>query len=412
MPATVPPEAVAAGNPQLADRCAKEEAVTDRSTVVKIATSLVGRGPDCCATAAPGYDLSRVSWCQILWLHCLREAGLTADTWADVANSGWTAGWLGKRGGGTTQDPQPGDLGYIAEPNQHGAVVQRVEGDRVYTVDGNSTGCVVRLRERVRHEFTCFYSIECLLGNGGASDTEPSPPPSEPDLPLGVDVSAYQAPSSVNWRLLRELGYSFMYARGVRMGRELDDTAPDHIQRARDAGFAVGLYAFFDPRHEPAKQFDLMIDAHSVCGVRSGDLAPVLDLESIHNGPQSSREWVTPTAAILDSYRHHWTSAVRYHNVNDWHRMGKPDALEQYPLWLADYTPPADLECSIWQMRSAPIPGYGTVTMDQNVAYELPRVGHEPAPVERQRPPLFDLRSTPESRWAARDEWIRNHPNE
>lgn len=142
-----------------------------RQSVVEIATSLVGSDYHCCESAAPGYDLSVVSWCQIFWLHCLREAGLTTKTWSDLASSGWVGGWLP-----TTRDPKPGDLAYINQPKQHGAVVQRVEGYRIYriyTVDGNSTGRVVRLRDRDRHEFDAFYSISSLLED--TPDTEPAP---------------------------------------------------------------------------------------------------------------------------------------------------------------------------------------------------------------------------------------------
>jgi len=212
----------------------------------------------------------------------------------------------------------------------------------------------------------------------------------------------------MNWARLKELGFSFAIVRGVKMGREVDKAAAEHIARARDCEFTVGLYAFFHPDRDPSAQFELMVDAHNVCQVHHGDIAPALDVESITNGPQSTPEWVTSAAAILDGYRRHWGAAIRYHNVNDWYRMGKPESIEQYPLWLADYSPPADLPCSIWQTASEPIPGYGTADMDQNLAYDLPRIGSgESDVVERQRPPLFDLRSTPESRWAARDEWIR-----
>jgi hypothetical protein len=135
--------------------------MSKRDRVVEIAVSLVGRGSDCCASAAPGYNLTIVSWCQIFWLHCLRAAGVTDLVWSDLVRRGWVHGWLLQ-----TDDPQPGDLGYIDQPWQHGAVVRRVVGDTVWTVDGNmwgEGGKRVREKMRKRSEFTTFYSIAQLL---------------------------------------------------------------------------------------------------------------------------------------------------------------------------------------------------------------------------------------------------------
>lgn len=378
--------------------------MTDRSLIISLARTTAGAtGPEPWAREA-GWRIAasdRPSWCALWYSAILRRAGLH------------TPGWVMGKSILTATMPriprleraQPGDLGYVTRGGHHAMVVHD-DGDTITSIDGNGPGGVVVVdRKRPRTDYAGFYSIAGLLHE--TADTDPAPAPEEPSVLLGVDVSAYQAPADMNWRRLRELGFSFMYARGVKMGREIDPTAAEHVARAREEMFSVGLYAFFDPRHDASKQFDLMVDAHTTANVLPGDLAPVLDIESINGGPQASAEWVTQTAAILDSYRHHWGTAVRYHNVRDWILMGKPDALEPFPLWLADYTPPADLPCTIWQCKSAPIAGYGTRTLDQNVAHgELPRIGH---PLEKavQAPPLFDLRSTPQSRWSARDEYMR-----
>lgn len=130
-----------------------------RGRVVDAAWKCVGKGPECCRDAAPGYDLDVVSWCQIFWLKCLRDAGLTDKVWSDLAppKGKWVGGWLEK-----TDDPQSGDLGYIEEPNDHGTVIDDVEGDDVYTIEGNSTGRIVRAKKRKKSEFTCFFSIRKL----------------------------------------------------------------------------------------------------------------------------------------------------------------------------------------------------------------------------------------------------------
>lgn len=131
-----------------------------RANVVRIAERYLGSGPACCRSAAPGYDLGKVSWCQIFWIHCLREAGLTDIVWGDLVppKGKWVDGWMPR-----TDDPQPGDLAYINEPNQHGAIVERVDGDTVHTIDGNSLGRIVRRHSRDRDAFSAFYSIGSLL---------------------------------------------------------------------------------------------------------------------------------------------------------------------------------------------------------------------------------------------------------
>jgi GH25 family lysozyme M1 (1,4-beta-N-acetylmuramidase) len=224
---------------------------------------------------------------------------------------------------------------------------------------------------------------------------------------LGIDVSAWQTPASISWARLRELGYSFAYVRGVKMGRELDVHAPEHVKRARDAGFRVGLYTFFDPRHSADQHIELTEDAHAACGVRVGDLAPALDLESITGGPQACRDWVAPAFAILESFDALYRSALRYHNVYDWHAIGRPAGLERWPLWLADYTPPADLPCVIWQQRAAPIACHSGAPLDQNAALgELPTIGPRPAVMAVVEPSTLPI---PWPRYDAREhDLVRN----
>lgn len=72
------------------------------------------------------------SWCGIfaVWAH--KKAG------KDIGN--WQMG-RGVSAFGTlspTTTPQPGDIGYINDPNQHHCIVVKVEGDTVHSIDGNS----------------------------------------------------------------------------------------------------------------------------------------------------------------------------------------------------------------------------------------------------------------------------------
>ena len=59
--------------------------------------------------------------------------------------------------------PQPGDIGYI-DDNQHYCVIARVDGDTVYSIDGNTIGDdtgggEVNDRSRSRSAFAGFFTI-------------------------------------------------------------------------------------------------------------------------------------------------------------------------------------------------------------------------------------------------------------
>lgn len=340
--------------------------------------------------AAPAYAPGdRPSWCGIFVRAMWLRAGLIVPPWVIGSSN---IGYLRE-----TRNPQPGDLIQWRGKAGHQSIFERFDGEYsiLCSIDGNvAVDCNYRVarKRRPRSEVLAYYTAPV----DRVRDTEPAPPPSVPPsgetvrpaagLTLGVDVSAYQAPDRMNWEQLRALGYSFAYIRGVRMGREVDVNAVAHVARARAAGMRVGLYAFFVPTIPSADQCSVMLDAHQACGMRPGDLAPALDLESYganHSGPA----WVGPAVSILDYYTTRWGAAVRYHNVADWHGMGRPAALQRFPLWLADYTPPADLPCAIWQVRSAPIQGYGSTPLDQNVAHgELPTIGRSDLDVAIREP--------------------------
>lgn len=137
--------------------------------MLEVARSYLGRGHDCCDEAAPGYDLDHKSWCQVFWLHCLREAGLTRRLWP--SGPAWPTAWLP-----TTNHPEPGDMGYIDQPYQHGCVIESVsdDGQEITSIDGNSVGRIVLRNVRPRSKFDAFYSIAPLLD--APPDTQPVNP--------------------------------------------------------------------------------------------------------------------------------------------------------------------------------------------------------------------------------------------
>lgn len=148
-----------------------------RHVVIETARRCVGQGPDCCQDAAPSLNLCVVEWCQIFWLYCLREGGLTELTWEELSrpdpddakrrrwiapHGRWPSAWLE-----TTTAPEQGDMVYV-DKRQHGGVFDRADGDWIYSIDGNSFSLTqpygeVRGRKWRRSEITTCYSIRRLI---------------------------------------------------------------------------------------------------------------------------------------------------------------------------------------------------------------------------------------------------------
>lgn len=371
--------------------------------------------------AAPAYGPEDTpSWCGI-FVRCMwQRAELEVLPWAiGSANLGYLT---------RTSFPEPGDLVAFKGRLGHQALFDRFDEDgrSLWTWDGNTTDAAgnpgrVAHRKRPKSEVLTYYRAPAERASHGSSMSHgpapaPTPEPGQQVAALGIDVSAYQDPKRVDYARLAELGYTFGWVRGVKMGREIDTRCVEHVGRMRDAEFQVGLYGFFVPTRGVEEQDDLMQAALLKCSLGAGDLVPVLDVEGYSSKP-ASPAWVEPAWELLKRWEHRYGHAIRYHNVNDWLLMGEPDLLAEFDLWLADYTPPADLRCLVWQIRSAAVPGYGSsLKLDQNVAHgPLPTIvtaGEKPIVRVVRRPPIptFDLRSTVESRRKAREEYLAKFP--
>ena len=102
------------------------------------------------------------SWCGIfsVWAH--KKAGKDIGNW-EMGKGVSAFGTLTE-----TDNPQPGDIGYIHKTNQHHCIVERIDGDTVHTIDGNSGafGEVIE-NARPRSKFDLFLTAF----GGGASGT-------------------------------------------------------------------------------------------------------------------------------------------------------------------------------------------------------------------------------------------------
>jgi peptidoglycan hydrolase-like protein with peptidoglycan-binding domain len=90
------------------------------------------------------------SWCGIFANWACKTAGVSVPNWKIG----------GTPMGPFSQNPEPGDIGYIDQPFQHHCVVIAVDGDTITSVDGNSgADSSVQLRTRSRSQFTLFMKV-------------------------------------------------------------------------------------------------------------------------------------------------------------------------------------------------------------------------------------------------------------
>jgi hypothetical protein len=130
-----------------------------RARVLRAALNQIGtQNPDkYWADVAPTLVGSGLDWCGGFTLWALHQAGLGRHIqW--IPGDGYMSKYLP-----TTKSPKPGDMLYIHEPFQHQAIVTRIEGDRVFSLDGNQPGESVEPRDRALKDITVFYSIEPLI---------------------------------------------------------------------------------------------------------------------------------------------------------------------------------------------------------------------------------------------------------
>jgi len=103
------------------------------------------------------YEGKKVYWCGMYALWVFQQAGLLTDVKWEPGK-----GFLFKLP--TTDNPKPGDLGYLDKRNHH-SIVKEVRPDgSVITIDGNSMWGRVAKNKRKLSDFRSFHSIAPLIG--------------------------------------------------------------------------------------------------------------------------------------------------------------------------------------------------------------------------------------------------------
>lgn len=108
-------------------------------------------------------------WCGALALHSLHAAGVGNElTWRFQTATDKRSGFLWALT--RTEDPKPGDIGYIDQPFQHHFIVERVEGALLDCIDGNQTAeePIKRVERKLGARGVVYFSIASLLPVGEA----------------------------------------------------------------------------------------------------------------------------------------------------------------------------------------------------------------------------------------------------
>lgn len=146
------------------------EALDARALVVSIAESQLGeQDPDrywrlVCPDLL-GHPHT-IAWCGGFALWCLWQAKLCQWEWTIWKGPGTDSGFLYRLR--HTADPQPGDIAYYSKGSHH-AIVKRVVGPFIDTLDGNSMAYPlegVTAHQRRFTDVTAFYSIGSLISDG------------------------------------------------------------------------------------------------------------------------------------------------------------------------------------------------------------------------------------------------------
>jgi len=191
-------------------------------------------------------------------------------------------------------------------------------------------------------------------------------PPAAPGIASlqGIDVSHFQ--QAVDWAAVAAAGMQFCFIKATEGASHVDVRFASNWRAAAEVGLVRGAYHFFHPAISVTAQADLFL--RTVPRLEPGDLPPVLDLEA-------PEEWQGVPVLNRALLALNWLRAVENHLhltpilylspafMTD--VLHNASALEQYPVWLAQYTtdvapdvPKPWAKWTFWQhTRQGTLPG-------------------------------------------------------
>lgn len=176
------------------------------------------------------------------------------------------------------------------------------------------------------------------------------------DMPVnykihGIDVSKFQ--KDINWAAVKQMQVdkiciSFVFIKATEGITRQDAAFKQNWDRAGKAGLIRGAYHFFYATRDPLKQ---AINFHNVADLQSGDLPPVLDIETSNNQPAAV---IRSTAKIWleEMEKVYKVKPIIYTNIH-FYETYLGSEFDRYPLWIAHYyqkeRPRSDRAWLFWQ---------------------------------------------------------------
>ncbi|HEY8957878.1 glycoside hydrolase family 25 protein [Chitinophaga sp.] len=176
------------------------------------------------------------------------------------------------------------------------------------------------------------------------------------DMPVnykihGIDVSKFQ--KDINWAAVKQMQVdkiriSFAFIKATEGITRQDAAFKQNWDRAGKAGLIRGAYHFFYATRDPLKQ---AINFHNVADLQSGDLPPVLDIETSNNQPAAV---IRSTAKIWleEMEKVYKVKPIIYTNIH-FYETYLGSEFDRYPLWIAHYyqkeRPRSDRAWLFWQ---------------------------------------------------------------
>jgi lysozyme len=146
----------------------------------------------------------------------------------------------------------------------------------------------------------------------------------------GIDVSHFQG--TVSWQQVQQAGVVFAIAKATDGLTYTDPDFATNWAAIKEAGLLRGAYHFYEPADDAAQQAEFFL---SVVQLESGDLPPVLDVETapavgedLWQGVQTWLEQVETATGV---------QPILYMSPGFADEYAAPSSLAAYPLWIADY---------------------------------------------------------------------------
>ncbi|WP_345162374.1 glycoside hydrolase family 25 protein [Nibribacter koreensis] len=164
---------------------------------------------------------------------------------------------------------------------------------------------------------------------------------------LGLDISHHQP--KVDWKQVKEEDIVFTFIKATEGVNHQDNYFSRHWRESKKHGILRGAYHFFLPsRNAEAQARNFLDRVH----LEAGDLPPVLDVEVTNH--QSDEEIRAGVQIWLDAVEEEYNLKPIIYTNYAFYKMHLEGHFNDYPLWLAHYTPENghkinDHNWSFWQ---------------------------------------------------------------